>query len=188
VRFSRAAGLPAPVPDVLGLALRLDAVGTQHDLLLATTGMGPGWRHVLFPRRHALRAPYGSLLPYDAAGRRVLIAAVPEADAPYGISDVDVARALTPASRTFQLMVATLLGRWTPFAQLTVARDDNMFDVPVAFDPVLSPLPGLPLAQPFCSLREPAYRAARRARRARLAGFDVLTDDGLGQVGAMRRH
>ena len=93
-RFSRAAGLPAPVPHVLGLALRLRPVGTQHDLLLATTGMRPGWRHVLFPRRHALRAPYGSLLPYDAAGRRVLIAAVPETGAPYGVSDADVARAL----------------------------------------------------------------------------------------------
>jgi hypothetical protein len=42
VRFSRAAGLPAPVPDVLGLALRLGAAGRQHDLLLATTGMRPG--------------------------------------------------------------------------------------------------------------------------------------------------
>jgi hypothetical protein len=55
VRFSRAAGLPAPAPDVLGFALRLQALGTQHDLLLASTGMRPGWRHVLFPRRHALR-------------------------------------------------------------------------------------------------------------------------------------
>jgi hypothetical protein len=165
VRLSRAAGLPAPVPDVLGLALRLKTLGTQHDLLLATTGMRPGWRHVLCPRRHALRAPYGSLLPYHAAGRRVLIAAVPETGAPYGISDADVARALASASCTFELMVATLLGNWTPFARLTVARDDNVFDVPVAFDPVLNPLPGLPLAQPFRSLREPAYRAARRARR-----------------------
>ena len=170
VRFSRAAGLPWAVPDVLGLALRLEVAGAQHDLLLATTGMRPGWRHVLCPRWHALRAPYGSLLPYDAAGRRVLIAAVPEADAPYGISDADVARALAPASRTFQLMVATLLGNWTPFAQLTVTPDDNVSDVPVAFDPVLNPLPGLPLGQPFRSLREPAYRAARRARRHQAGG------------------
>ena len=170
VRFSRAAGLPAPVPDVLGLALRLGTGGEQHDLLLATTGMRPGWRHMLFPRRHALRAPYGSLLPYDAAGRRVLIAAVPEADAPHGISNADVARALAPASHTFQLMVATLLGNWTPFAQLTVTRHDNVFDVPIAFDPVLNPLPGLPLGQPFRSLREPAYRAARRARRDQAGG------------------
>jgi len=114
--------------------------------------MCPGWRHVLIPRRHALRAPYGSLLPYDAAGRRVLIAAVPEAGAPYGISETDVARALATGSRTFQLMVAKLLGNWTPFAQLTVASDNNVFDVPVAFDPVLNPLPDLPLGQPFRSL------------------------------------
>jgi hypothetical protein len=171
VRFSRAAGLPAPAPDVLGLALRLEAVGTQHDLLLASTGMRPGSRHVLFPRRHALRTLYGSLLPYDAAGRRVLIAAVPEAGAPCGVSDADVARAFVTGSRTFRLMVATLLGDWMPFAEVTLARDDDdVLDVPVAFDPVLNPLPDLPLAQPFRSLREPAYRAARRARRDQAAG------------------
>ena len=100
----------------------------------------------------------------------MLIAAVPEAGAPYGISDTDVAKALAPASRTFELMVATLLGNWTPFARSTVTRDDNMSDVPVAFDPVLNPLPGLPLGQPFRSLREPAYRAARRARRDQAGG------------------
>jgi hypothetical protein len=166
VRFSRAAGLPAPAPDVLGLALRLEAVGTQHDLLLASTGMRPGWRHVLFPRRHALRAPYGSLLPYDAAGHKVLLAAVPQADAPCGVSDIDVARALATGSHTFRLMVATLRGDWTPFAQLTITRnDEDVLDVPIAFDPVLNPLPDLPLAQPFRSLRQPAYHAARRARQ-----------------------
>jgi hypothetical protein len=67
-------------------------------------------------------------------------------------------------------MVATLLGNWTPFAQLTVTPDDNVSDVPVAFDPVRNPLPGLPLEQPFRSLREPAYRAARRARRHQAGG------------------
>jgi hypothetical protein len=144
VRFSRAAGLPAPAPDVLGFALRIYAAGTEHDLLLATTGMRPGWRHVLVPRRHALRAPYGLLLPYDAAGRKILIAAVPEAGAPSGVSNAEVASALATASRTFRLMVATLFGDWTPFGQLTVSRDDDALDVPVAFDPVLNPLPGRP--------------------------------------------
>jgi hypothetical protein len=126
VRFSRAAGLPAPVPDVLGLALRLGTVGTRHDLLLATTGMRPGWRHVLFPRRHALRAPYGSLLPYDAAGRRVLIAAVPEAGAPHGISDADVARALAPASRTFQLPPGAPASMSRRFSQLHYGSDHDL--------------------------------------------------------------
>jgi hypothetical protein len=41
-------------------------------------------------------------------------------------------------------MVATLFGDWTPFGQLTVSRDDDALDVPVAFDPVLNPLPGRP--------------------------------------------
>jgi hypothetical protein len=165
VRFSRAAGLPAPAPDVLGLALRLHATGTQHDLLLATTGMRPGWRHMLVARRHALRVPYGSLLPYDATGRKILIAAVPEAGAPSTVSTTEVASALATTTFTFRLMVAPLFGNWAPFGQLMVSRDNGPVDAPIAFDPVLNPLPGLPLAQPFRSLREPAYHAARQARQ-----------------------
>src|SRR6476661_10111092 len=39
VRLSRAVGLPAPLPDIFGLALRMStADGRPADLLLATTG------------------------------------------------------------------------------------------------------------------------------------------------------
>jgi hypothetical protein len=75
-----------------------------------------------------------------------------------------VASAVATTTFTFRLMV-TLFGNWTPFGQLTVSRDDGAIDLPVAFDPVLNPLTGLPLAQPFRSLREPAYHAARQARQ-----------------------
>ena len=47
VRFSRSLGLPAPRPDILGLALRIPTEPGQFgDVLLATTGTGHiGCRH-----------------------------------------------------------------------------------------------------------------------------------------------
>src|SRR4051794_32427081 len=41
VRLSRGAGLPAPLPDLLGLAIRIPAARAPIDLLLSTTGRGP---------------------------------------------------------------------------------------------------------------------------------------------------
>src|SRR4051794_17635044 len=49
-RFSRGAGLPAVLPDVLGLALRVPAEHGPADLLLSTTGLGPAGRFLLRPR------------------------------------------------------------------------------------------------------------------------------------------
>jgi hypothetical protein len=65
LRLSRSLGLPAPRPDILGLALRIPTQPGQFgDLLLATTGTGHVGRYVLLPtRRHSLRA-YTSLFPY----------------------------------------------------------------------------------------------------------------------------
>ena len=42
VRMSRGAGLPAPLPDLLGLAIRLPGGAEPVDLLLSTTGRRPG--------------------------------------------------------------------------------------------------------------------------------------------------
>ena len=64
VRFSRSLGLPAPCPDILGLALRIPTQpGSFGDVLLATTGTGLLGRYVLLPaRRRGLRT-YTSLFP-----------------------------------------------------------------------------------------------------------------------------
>ena len=69
VRLSRSLGLPAPRPDILGLALRIPTEPGQFgDVLLATTGTGHLGRYVLLPRRqHGLRA-YTSLFPYHNPG------------------------------------------------------------------------------------------------------------------------
>ncbi len=66
LRCSRAAGLPEPWPDVLGVALR---VGEQ-DLLLSSTWSGPLLRRVLRPARDYLAPTFSSILAYEFAGRR----------------------------------------------------------------------------------------------------------------------
>lgn len=64
VRMSRAVGLPAPLPDVLGIALRIEpAGGGPVDLLFATTGTGAVGRHLLVPRREVVHGAFTTLLP-----------------------------------------------------------------------------------------------------------------------------
>ncbi|WP_197321088.1 hypothetical protein [Saccharomonospora sp. NB11] len=142
VRLSRSAGLPPPLPDVLGLALTF---GDRHDVLLATTGLRPGTRFTLLPRRRdPFAVPYGSLLPYRTPRGLTLLAAVP-----------------TPPRR-FRLLAATPTGKWEPFATLDLT-DRHVVDETIRFDPVLHLPPGLSWPPALTRLREPAYAAARRA-------------------------
>ena len=76
VRLSRAAGLPSPLPDVLGVAVRvLDCYGPgrHQDWLVDSTASLPLLRRLPIP----LLRPgmYGSLLPYDIGGTRHLLGA-----------------------------------------------------------------------------------------------------------------
>ncbi|WP_019816327.1 hypothetical protein [Saccharomonospora saliphila] len=147
VRLSRSVGLPRPLPDVLGLAFTFSGpAGDRHDVLLATTGLRPGARFALLPRRDPFAVPYGSLLPYRAPRGLVLLAAVPVAGA------------------GFRLFTAAPVGRWREFATLELAgRTGPAPDQPIRFDPVLHLPPGLSWPPVLARLREPAYAAARRA-------------------------
>lgn len=151
VRVSRAVGLPPPLPDVLGLALTFrGAAGDRHDLLLATTGLRPGARFLLLPRRNPFAVAYGSLLPYRAPRGLVLFAAVPLAEA--GAAD------------KFRLLAAAPTGPWREFATLELTAPTGAApDQPIRFDPVRHVLPGLAWPPALARLREPAYAAARRA-------------------------
>ena len=85
VRFSRSVGLPDAVPDVLGIAIRvLDAHGAGHhqDLLLDSTSPLPFARRLPLPSYDLLGSSYGSLTPYELAGRRHLLWVLPHVAAP----------------------------------------------------------------------------------------------------------
>ena len=115
VRFSRSAGLPEPLPDVLGLAVRvLDAhgPGAHQDLLLDSTRPEPVLRRFPWVGRDVLGQLYCSLLPYDVAGTSLLLGARPLAgQGSAGLRDL-------PDEVGVELLVATPHGSWRPWGVL----------------------------------------------------------------------
>jgi hypothetical protein len=127
IRFSRGAGLPAPLPDVMGMAIRLPDVhgpGRHQDLLLVTSGDGPVLHHLLVPAPGFLSLPYSSLLPYRAADRGLFVvgATVRERHRPAPGSDEydGLARAAATGEPAFDLAVAGLGGRLRPVGTITL--------------------------------------------------------------------
>ena len=115
VRLSRSVGLPDPLPDVLGLAVRvLDAhgPGRHQDLLLDSTRPQPVLRRFPWLGRDALGALYCSLLPYDVAGTHLLLGARPlPGQGPAAVRDL-------PDEVAVELLVATPHGPWRSWGVL----------------------------------------------------------------------
>ncbi|MFD0852969.1 hypothetical protein ACFQ07_12090, partial [Actinomadura adrarensis] len=158
-------GLPAPLPDVLGLALRWEQETGPAELLLATTGHGLVGRHLLRPARKWSPGFYGSLLPYEANGRHVLLGAL--AREPALPADLELlARAVRRRPITLDLVVATETGPWERFGELVLtgpARSDG--SEPIRFEPARHPIAELPPAGAFQRMREPVYAAVQSVGR-----------------------
>jgi hypothetical protein len=165
VRLSRSAGLPAPLPDVLGLALRLPSgSGTPIDLLLSTTGRGAVTRLLPAPRRDTA-AVYSSIMAYRSDAGPVRLAALPEAD-DVPSDPQPLAGAIARHGLRFTLAAARGLGPWQPFATLTLTAPVPALDPDVRFDAVQNSPPGLVADGPMAHFRAPAYARARAARKA----------------------
>jgi hypothetical protein len=70
VRFSRSLGLPRPLPDLLGISLRVpDAYGPgrHQDVLTVSSVDLPVLHHGFVPATDVQQRPYTSALPYRAA-------------------------------------------------------------------------------------------------------------------------
>jgi hypothetical protein len=153
LRFSRATGVPAPLPDVLGLAIRVTGPdGRPQDLLLSTTGRRPVLRHVLVPHPANGNGPwpggYTSIVPFRTASGLLMIGAFRD-DGGYSLE------AATPG------------GPWRPFGRLVPDEDPGTAaDRDTPFDPVRHPFPGLRMPEPLARLRAAAYEASRLGRRA----------------------
>jgi hypothetical protein len=147
VRFSRGAGLPAPLPDLLGLAVRIP--DGPVDLLLSTTPTGPLVRLLPLPRRDAAAA-YTSIMGYRSDAGTLRLAALP------GDS----------SARRFTLAAARGQGPWRPFGRLEVTAPHEPRDPDVRFDAVRNPPHGLVPDGPMARFRAPAYAAARHGRDA----------------------
>jgi hypothetical protein len=150
VRWSRSAGLPAPLPDVFGLAVRVPAPdGRVGDLLFSSVGRGPLTRFLLVPRRSP-GVPLGTLLPYRTAAGPVLLRVEP--------ADGEDLRRL-------ELSWAVGRGPWRPFAEIRLPEaPQSAGDAPLSFDAVLHTVPGLEQYDWVRRVREPSYRAARQRR------------------------
>ena len=158
VRFSRSAGLPAWLPDVYGLAVRLvDAHGSgaHQDLLLDATQPAPLLRRLPWPRWDGTSALYCSLLPYDAAGQRLLLGARPVPGTPSARSLAEL-----PERLELALLVASAHGPWREVGRV---RTTGELPAPqgrqTRFTPGMTG-GGLRPAGPFQTWREQAYPAS----------------------------
>lgn len=158
VRLSRSVGLPLPLPDVLGLAVRvLDAhgPGAHQDLLLDSTLPQPVLRRLPFPRRDHLGALHCSLLPYDVAGTRLLLGARVR----HGSATLDA----LPDGLDLDLLLATPRGEWRPWG---VLRTDGVLPAPVGRQTRFNPWTtggGIVPAGPWQEWRRRAYGASHVA-------------------------
>ena len=149
VRLSRALGLPKPLPDVLGLAVRLlDAHGPNRhqDFLLVTSADGPILHHLILP---GPLGPYGqsysSVLGYRIGDRLRLVGALPRRP-------------------DFDLAVAPLRGRWTPLGRLRLGeRLSQEASDELRFNP-WNTGGGIRPTGPFQGIRDPAYRGSQAGR------------------------
>jgi hypothetical protein len=149
VRWSRAAGLPEPLPDVEGFAIRFDA--PTADMLFASTGTGAVSRFLLVPRAAGHHGPQTTLLPVASEAGPLMFRLTPETDTG------------EPPSR-LSLAVATGTRSWDAVGSLSCVWGP---DRPIRFDPVEHVLPGTEQYPVVRVLREPAYFMARRGAAAR---------------------
>jgi hypothetical protein len=157
VRVSRAAGLPAPLPDVFGLAVHWTVDDRPQDVLLSATGLGRLTRFLLAPRIRPLGGGFGTLMPFrDLDGRPVLLAAAPTGTRPRGRHSTGTASLV---GTDLVLLSAHPGERWHRLGELSCGSA-VAGDAP-RVDPVLH-VPGSLGTFPWAAaLRAPAYRAAR---------------------------
>jgi hypothetical protein len=164
VRFSKSAGLPGPLPDALGIAVRLTGThpspGRVADLLFTSSTTAPVLRHLPMVRL-GWHGVYGTLLPYRTAAGSVLLALRGPVDAEGGaVPSLDsLRRALAAGPLTFDLLAGP---DWHPVGRLEVAGPAEEDDPDLRFDPAHEP-PGLVFAPAVRAWRTSAYRASRRA-------------------------
>jgi hypothetical protein len=170
VRFSRGAGLPDPLPDVLGLAIKIiDAhgLGRDQDFLLVSSASPPIGRHFLVPATGFLGRQFSSVLPY-LVGRRIrLFGAVPRTPAMHdgGTALAEVHVAARTGDLRFELTMAGAIGSWRGIGELLVSSPLSDEDAEaLRFNPWHRG-PGITPIGVLQALRGAAYPGSQRQRR-----------------------
>jgi len=118
MRFSRSLGVPRPIPDLLGVSLRiLDAYGPgrHQDFLLVTSVDLPVLHHVFVPASDVQQRPYSSSLPYGAGDETFIVGVVPDPTSPRPAGDDEfdrLDRAAATGRLVFGLAIAPVRGRF----------------------------------------------------------------------------
>ena len=186
VRFSRSIGLPRPLPDLLGLSIRVvDAYGAgdHQDVLMVTSVDRPVLHHLFLPATDVQQRPYSSSLPYRAGAHTFLVGALPRPDSPRPSGGDEFERLDAAASTgelAFDIAVARVSGRFRPVAELRIGgRLPDELDA-LRFNPVNTG-GGMQLVGALNGARDRAYRLSQAAwRRTR-------RDGAASQEGADRR-
>jgi hypothetical protein len=119
LRLSRGAGVPEPLPDLLGLALRIDLPAGPQDLLLISSAPAPGARHVLLPARDYAGTHYSSISVFRLAGQSVVLGARPT-EGHGSLAHLDEVADAARRGLRIDLLVAPPLGPWTTVGTVTV--------------------------------------------------------------------
>jgi hypothetical protein len=173
VRLSRSVGLPQPLPDVHGMAIRFDADPPQ-DLLLDSNGAGPVTRHLIRFGRSVVAGSYGTLIAYRAGSRLVHIGAFADGarsgQPPEKQSSQPLSHGEAQGAR-FRLAVAEPFGRrWRTWATLHVAEPVERPDL--RFSPASDGL-GVSMRAGWMAGRRSSYR-----RSQQYGPFDGAADQG----------
>jgi hypothetical protein len=176
LRFSRGAGLPEPLPDALGVAIKLPdahSPGVDQDLLLTSSTDRPLLRRLLFPARSFARGAFSTALPYDLGSERVVLLLVPvltsDGRSTGGVGHRPAGalaelRAIAADGLEFELRAAKSLGRSQPLATVTVGPPLSADQTEaLRFNPWTTG-PGIRPSGWLNLLRDAAYRASQHGR------------------------
>ena len=175
MRFSRSLGVPRPLPDLLGVSLRvLDAYGAgrHQDFLLVSSFDLPVLHHVFVPATDVQQRPYSSSLPYRAGDQTFLVGVLPDGHSPRppGDDELDrLQRAAETGRLTFGLAIATVGGRFRRIGTLHVAERLAQEVDALRFNP-FNCGGGLRPTSALNRLRDYAYPLSQRAWARRAGG------------------
>lgn len=187
LRFSRGAGLPEPLPDALGVAIKLPDAhgpGADQDLLLTSSTDRPLLRRLLFPARSFAHGAFSTALPYDLGNDRVVLLLVPAHSSAGRSADGDrhhaaggalaELRAAAAKGLGFEIRTARTFGRSKALATLRIGPPLPAEQTEaLRFNP-WNTGPGIRPAGWLNLLRDAAYRASQRGRSRGTAFSDPL--------------
>ncbi|GAA4284502.1 hypothetical protein GCM10022261_20330 [Brevibacterium daeguense] len=166
-RLSRSASWPIQLPDVMGVALRVQGGGRRGgpaDLLFASTGTGVLTRYVLQLHSRVTEGPLTTMLPLAGPEGNIVFRLDPD-----GANDPDASH--EHGAKHFRLSYSRNSGPWEPLGEVVLSADGGAGEASIeptqrSDDPAGPDDPHLrfrPVAQTPAGLVTPPWLRAARA-------------------------